>query len=88
MALGLGFMWYMSPLGMGFAEWPTDPNERQFALMTYQISYWVGIPLLLIGQVASGILALLRRRRAAYYVPAFSFAFFIASVVLVVILID
>lgn len=49
-ALILSFLWFMSPLGLGFAEQPVDPVRKQWADSAYRLSYYLGIPMLLIGQ--------------------------------------
>jgi len=76
--------WYMSPLGLGFvAVWPADPSTRKIAATTYELSYFVGIPMLLIGQVISAILAAFGRRRAAFILPLASIASFTVCAVVV-----
>jgi vacuolar-type H+-ATPase subunit I/STV1 len=49
-ALVLSFFWFMSPLGLGFAEQSVDPTRKQWADGIYRLSYYLGIPMLLIGQ--------------------------------------
>src|SRR5215469_11919050 len=49
------FVWFFSPLGLGFQEGPTDPTTRKIALKIFWVSYFVGIPALLLGQVLSAI---------------------------------
>jgi hypothetical protein len=75
----------MSPLGAGFASGPTNPSIRKFAVTIYGISYFAGIPLLLIGQVLSAILAMLGRKRYAFIVPLASIGAFLVSVIVVLL---
>ena len=75
--------WYMSPLGLGFAFRPPDPSIQKIALTTYELSYFVGIPMLLIGQICSAILAASGERRAAFILPLASIALFTVYAVIV-----
>jgi len=79
-------IWHVSPLGIGFANGPTNPLIRKFAVAVYGLSYFVGIPVLVIGQVLSAILAVLGRRRYAFIVPLASIGAFLLSVVIVLLL--
>jgi hypothetical protein len=65
-AIICSFVWCMSPLGIGFAPQPANPSTRQVAVTIYAVSYFVGIPMLLFGQVLSAILAVSGRRRGAF----------------------
>jgi hypothetical protein len=87
-ALVIGFVWYMSPLGLGFAVWPSDPATREIAYAAYWLSYFIGLPLLLVGQVGSVILAMTGRRRAAFSFPMATIGVFVLSAVIVIILIE
>ncbi len=51
-----GFFWLMSPLGVGFADWPADEGRRALATQVYRFSFFVGLPVLVLGQVAALIL--------------------------------
>ena len=84
-ALVFAGVWFMSPLGFGFAPWPADAGLRAFAQGLYQVSYFGGIPALLLGQVVSLALALAltRRSRLAYYVPLTTIGVFGVSVAIV-----
>ena len=82
-ALVFAGAWFMSPLGFGFAPWPADAGLRAFAQGLYQVSYFAGIPALLLGQVVSLALALTRRSRLAYYVPLTTIGVFGVSVAIV-----
>jgi hypothetical protein len=87
-ALVIGLVWYMSPLGLGFAVWPSDPATREFAYVAYWLSYFIGLPLLLVGQAGSVILAMTGRRRAAYGFPMVTIGVFVLSAAIVIILIE
>jgi hypothetical protein len=76
------FVWYISPLGIGFADWPDEPL-RSVVQAVYLGSYFVGIPALLGGQLLSLGLAVFRKRRAAFIVPAISLGLFFTSVAFV-----
>ena len=77
----LAFFWLMSPLGLGFASWPA--GNRNLLQSIYGISYYAGIPAILIAQVISPILFAYRKRKAAYWVPAISIALFLTCAVLI-----
>jgi len=78
LALCLALVWYMSPLGMGFAHWPQD--HRDLLQHIYMMSYFIGIPAVLIAQIASPILFAFKKQRAAYWVPAVAIALFVACI--------
>ena len=78
LALCLALVWYMSPLGMGFAHWPED--HRELLKRIYMASYFIGIPAVLIAQIASPILFAFKKQRAAYWVPAVAIALFVAGI--------
>ena len=80
--------WYMSPLGLGFAQWPTNADQRLWADIAYRMSYFIGIPLLVLGQVVSAILEAKGRRRLAYIIPSTTILFFIANVSIVLLLLE
>lgn len=69
-ALVLGFLWFMSPLGLGFAEQPADPVRRQWAETLHRLSYYVGIPMLLIGQAVAVICHMGGHRRRGLIISA------------------
>ncbi|ESQ84973.1 hypothetical protein [Asticcacaulis benevestitus] len=75
----LAFVWFMSPLGLGFARWP----ERELLQSIYAGSYYAGIPAILIAKVISPVLFAYRKRKAAYGVPAISIAVFLICVTLI-----
>ncbi|MBB4395942.1 hypothetical protein [Bradyrhizobium sp. ERR14] len=77
LAVLCAFVWFLSPLGFGFAERPTNPLTWKVASTIYSVSYFGGIPALLIGQAVSAILAVFGRTRAAYLVPLLSIASFL-----------
>jgi hypothetical protein len=87
-ALVIGFIWLMSPLGLGFQEWPSDPVTRRIANAAYWLSFFIGLPLLLIGQVGSVILAMTGRMRAAFRLPMVSIGIFILSAAIALMLIE
>ncbi|RJL10868.1 hypothetical protein [Paracoccus siganidrum] len=68
--------WFMSPLGLGFAEWPEDPGQRRLALRLFEISYHLGLPVLIVTQLASAWLAARGRRKLAFLLPAMSIGSF------------
>ena len=82
-AAGIAFLWWMSPVGLGFAQWPSEPI-KSIVMSVYQASYFVGIPLLIITQGIAAGLAKLRLRRWAFALPAISITAFsaVASFVL------
>lgn len=82
-ALAAAIFWYMSPLGLGFARWPVGGGHRLLADTAFRTSYFVGIPMLLVGQIASAVLESRGRRSLAYAVPSATILFFVANVSLV-----
>lgn len=72
--------WYVSPLGLGFAQWPTDADQRYHASLAYGLSYFVGIPMMVFGQIASAVLESRNKRALAYLVPSVAIVFFVVSV--------
>lgn len=82
-ALVFAWVWFLSPLGFGFADWTANAGLRAMGQGIYQVSYFVGIPALLLGQAVSLVLALTRRLRLAYYVPVATIGTFSVSVAIV-----
>ena len=80
-AVVCAFVWYFVPLGLGFQEGPANPVTRRVALTIFGVSYFVGIPALLIGQILSAILWFYRRPRDAYIVPLLSIGSFMLCAV-------
>jgi hypothetical protein len=70
-------VWGLSPLGFGFAAGPANPTIKKIAVAMISFSYFVGIPTLLIGQIASPILWFCGRTRGAYVVPTLSIGLFL-----------
>ncbi|WP_374637248.1 hypothetical protein [Paracoccus sp. (in: a-proteobacteria)] len=58
----LGFFWYVSPLALGFSDWPDDPG---LLLRLYVLSWHWGIPALLVAQALALFLAWRGRRVGA-----------------------
>ncbi|MBU4611369.1 hypothetical protein IMZ29_12770 [Achromobacter sp. GG226] len=81
-------VWYLSPLALGFASWPSHPMLAAIARGAFQASYFVGIPALLACPVIGMALALSGRRVAAMRVVRITFASFAACVALVVLLVN
>jgi hypothetical protein len=77
-ALGLGLVWFMSPLALGFAgsEQLVDPDRRQWAGTLYRLSYAFGIPMLLLAQVVAIALRVRRSRLWAMAVSMLAIAAF------------
>lgn len=75
LALAIGLVWYMSPLGLGF-----NGHPGRLAYSVYWATYFVGIPALLLAQLASLMLALLHKQRAAYVLPAVALVLFVGGV--------
>lgn len=63
------FFWWFSVLGFGFAPGPVNPTIKYIAKIMVLATYIVGLPALLLGQVASPILWFYGRTREAYVVP-------------------
>src|SRR5215468_7026906 len=82
-ALVCAFVWYFAPLGLGFAEGPANPLTRRFAFIVFAVSWFGGIPALLIGQVLSAILMALGRPRYAYIIPLLSIGSFLLCAAIV-----
>ncbi|MEO3999555.1 hypothetical protein [Mesorhizobium sp. CAU 1732] len=85
-AIVFGIGWYMSPLALGFADGPADPVTRDWAERAYHLSYFVGIPMLIAGQIASAVLNAKGMYRLAYLVPSASILLFAGSVAAVLLL--
>jgi len=69
-------VWYLSPLALGFSEWPSDPERRDLALTLFGASYKVGIPTILIAQVFAIVMGAKGYWRTALIVPAVSLGAF------------
>jgi hypothetical protein len=69
LAVVFAIAWGLSPLGFGFAPGPADPIIRKMAVGIIMATYLVGLPALLLGQIASPVLWLCGRTRGAYIVP-------------------
>lgn len=63
-AVFLGVLWFMSPLGLGFAKWPVYDGPFS-AINIYVLSHSIGLPLLAVAQVSSVILIFTRWQRRA-----------------------
>lgn len=63
--LGLAMFWYVSPLAVGFLDWPDDPARRALVLRIYDVSWRWGIASLLLAQAFALVLAWRGRRVAA-----------------------
>lgn len=79
-SIPLIFFWYMSPLGMGFHQWPADREKANQAQSLYLISLNGGIPLLIIGQLAAIILAFNDRAGIALALSAISLTIFLTLI--------
>ncbi len=80
-AFCLAFVWYMSPLGLGFATWPE--RHRDLLEYVYAGSYYMGIPEIVIAQIISPVLFKYGKRKAAYWLPAISISLFLTCVMLI-----
>ena len=49
----LALFWYVSPLAIGFSDWPDDPAQRELFSRLYDLSWHAGIPLLQMSQPAA-----------------------------------
>lgn len=78
----------MSPFALGFQEWPQEPLKRQFAFGVYRVSFFIGLPVLLIGQIASVVQAMRGKYKFAYAIPIFTISVFTACVAVVLTLIE
>ena len=63
-------IWYMSPLALGFAEWPADPDMADLAHLLFKLSHRFGIPFILAAQVFAIVMAFKGYRRIALILPA------------------
>ena len=83
----LAMFWYMSPLALGFSNWPDDPGMRAFVLDIYELSWRGGIPAVLLAQGLALVLAWRGRRVAAELVAVLAnlgFAVLIGTVMALV----
>ena len=81
-ALFLAFLWWMSPLGLGFSGKPADPVLRVFAHQVYVVSYLGGIPMVLLAQLVGIVLAIMGRGRLALWTSGGSIALFAGGMML------
>lgn len=79
-SIPLIFFWYMTPLGMGFHQWPEDREKANQAQSFYLISLNGGIPLLIFGQLAAIILAFNGRVGIALALSAISLTVFLTLI--------
>ncbi|MDP0928779.1 hypothetical protein Q0601_16465 [Paracoccus onubensis] len=79
-SIPLIFFWYMSPLGMGFHQWPEDREKANQARSLYLISLNGGIPLLIFGQLTATALAFYGRVRMALALSAISLTVFLTLI--------
>ena len=82
-AVVCAFVWYFAPLGLGFREGPATLLTRRVAAIVFAVSWFGGIPALLIGQVLSAILMALGRTRYAYIIPLLSIGLFLLCAAIV-----
>jgi small-conductance mechanosensitive channel len=81
-------VWYVSPLGLGFSEWPSEPGRRDLALTLFAISHRVGIPMLLIAQALAIVMAAKGYRRTALITPVLSLSVFSVCIATVLTLLN
>jgi len=79
-ALLSSVIWYMSPLALGFAKWPTDPNRAELAHWLLNLSHQFGIPLILAAQVFAMVMAFKGYQRVALIVPVVCLSIFLLCV--------
>ncbi|AQS63459.1 hypothetical protein AGRHK599_LOCUS4871 [Rhizobium rhizogenes] len=72
----LGAVWYLSPLALGFSEWPSDPARRNLIVGLYDISYRAGIPVLIVAQILAIAMKIRGHQRAALIIPSLSLGLF------------
>ena len=64
LAAGLvGLFWLMAPLGLGFSD--SAMRDDEFARWLFYVSWFVGLPVLVLGQITAVILAFWNLRGAA-----------------------
>ena len=81
-AVFLAFLWWMSPLGLGFAGGPADPVHREWAHRVHAGSYFGGIPMLLAGQLIGIVLAIRGQGRWALCASVGAIVLFLGAVML------
>lgn len=81
-------VWYLSPLALGFSEWPSDPARRDLTLTLFVVSYKFGIPTILIAQVFAIFMGAKGYWRTALIVPAVSLGAFSLCVGTVIALLN
>lgn len=80
--------WYMSPLALGFSEWPSEPGQRDLAQALFATSYRIGIPALLISQLVAVVMGARGHHRAALIIPILSLSAFCLCVAMVLALLN
>jgi hypothetical protein len=81
LAILLAILWYMSPFALGFREWPTDPAARDSLALVYSLSFYLGIPLVVIAQGAAILLHRRIRDRAAFVTATAPIVGFVAFII-------
>ena len=81
-------IWYMSPLALGFAAWPADPDKAELAHWLFNLSHQFGISLILAAQVFAIVMAFKGYQRVALIVPAVCLVIFLLCVVTVIKLVQ
>lgn len=76
LALFLAAFWLFSPFGFGFLEWPKG-EWGDFVFAVFKTLWYVGIPFLVVAQVASPFLWKSGKRRLAIATPAVSLTVFV-----------
>ncbi|WP_147457586.1 hypothetical protein [Paracoccus alkanivorans] len=74
----LGAIWFMSPVGLGFASWPDQEISREKAHLIFSISYFIGLPALVIGQLLSIVVIFKARPKIALAISAGTFGGFLS----------
>ncbi len=82
-ALALAAFWYMSPLGLGFMQWPKEEPTRSIVIWTMNASYFFGIPALILGHGAAWFFACRRKYKMALSISGVAVTFFVAAIAIV-----
>jgi len=78
--------WFTTPLLFAFTQWPTNAAGFSWLKALYNATYALGIPALIIGQIAAFLLARNGFMTAAYRVPAATLVpFFLSAATLFVL---
>jgi len=81
-SLLISAVWFMSPLGIGFNYDPDlSPIKKKIGETIYFASYFIGIPLLLIFQVISGIIGVKGNTRQAIWLSVLTLILFVGMVI-------